>query len=149
MKKIWLLSLWILTFNFAFAQININDFNQNFEQNPKPIFMYFSTDWCGICKIQTKEIENNEVVKSQLNSDVYFLSLDGESKDEIQFLNYNFKASTLTSKTHSLVLEFVDPTEVSFPLWIILNEKLEIIGKYSGLIKSKKLEKLIQQIKKE
>lgn len=146
--KNWLFAILCFGLNPVHAQIDLKDFNQQFKQNPKPIFLYFNTDWCGICKIQEKEIEKNESIKSELNSNFYFIKLNGESLDEIDFLDLKYQPN-IQNKTHSFVTEFIPSQDVAFPLWIILDENLEVIGKFSGLIKKKNFNQLFQQIKKE
>ncbi|MBS7333343.1 MAG: thioredoxin fold domain-containing protein [Weeksellaceae bacterium] len=146
--KNWLFAILCFGLNPVHAQIDLKDFNQQYKQNPKPIFLYFNTDWCGICKIQEKEIEKNESIKSELNSNFYFIKLNGESLDEIDFLDQKYQPN-IQNKTHSFVTEFIPSQYVAFPLWIILDENLEVIGKFSGLIKKKNFNQLFQQIKKE
>ncbi|QTV05388.1 thioredoxin family protein [Faecalibacter bovis] len=146
--KNWLFAILCFGLNPVHAQIDLKDFNQQFKQNPKPIFLYFNTDWCRICKIQEKEIEKNESIKSELNSNFYFIKLNGESLNEIEFLGQKYQPNIQT-KTHSFVTEFIAYQDIAFPLWIILDENLEVIGKFSGLIKKKNFNQLFQQIKKE
>lgn len=146
--KNWLFIIFCLTFTFIQAQIDLRDFNQQFKQNSKPIFLYFSTDWCGVCKIQEKEIEKHPTIKSILNTDFYFIKLNRESEEVIEFLDQKYQSNS-QNKIHSFVTEFVPNKDVAFPLWIILDENLEVLGKFSGLIKKKNFEQLFIQIKKE
>lgn len=150
MKLIYFITF-ILCGNLCLSQININQFNQSFKDNPKPILIYFYTDWCGICKIQEKQIGNNPIVKQQLNKDVYYLKFDGETDQSITFFNQNYitNSTKYRKANHSFLTAFVPYQEINYPLWIILNKDLEIVGKYNGLIKPNKLEKIINQLKKD
>lgn len=140
--------LLLISFSFVQAQIDLIQFNQEFKQKPKPIFLYFNTDWCSVCKIQEKIIEKNNDINTILENEYYFIKLNGESKEEITFLNKVFLPNPQI-KTHSLVTEFIPSQDVAFPLWIILDKNLEVLGKFSGLIKKKNFQLLFQQIKKE
>ncbi|WP_322969814.1 thioredoxin family protein [Faecalibacter sp. LW9] len=132
----------------GFTQVNWSEFNAKFKEKPKAIMIYFYTDWCGVCKIQEKQIERDVEIQQFLQEEVYFLKINGESKDEITFLDQKFVPS-YSDKSHPFVTEFIPPKDVAYPLWIILDENLQILGKFSGLIKKKNFEQLIQQIKKE
>ena len=130
MKLIYFITF-ILCGNLCLSQININQFNQSFKDNPKPILIYFYTDWCGICKIQEKQIKKNPEVEKLLNNEVYFIKFDGENNQDITFNKLNFKANTTKYKkeNHSFLLNYFSPQEINYPLWVILNEEQEIIGK--------------------
>lgn len=131
----------------GFTQVNWSEFNAKFKENPKAIMIYFYTDWCSVCKIQEKQIERNVEIQQFLQEEVYFLKINGESKDEINFLDQKFVPS-YSDKIHQFVTEFIPPKDVSYPLWIVLDHNLEVLGKYSGLIQKKNFEKLMLQIKK-
>lgn len=130
----------------GFAQISLTDFNQNFNSNPKTIIIYFYTDWCGICKIQEKQLYNRPEIMKVLNEQSYFLKINGESKEPIQFLNSQFLVENF-SENHSFVRAFFEEKSISYPLWIILDKDLNVLGKYEGLIKIKEFKKLLSQLK--
>ena len=135
----------------CFAQVDFDQLNQLYKNEPKPILIYFYTDWCRICKIQEKQIEQNLSLKESLNNDVYFIKFDAESDRDVSFLNQNFKANSSKNKktNHSLLNAFIQQQEINYPLWIFLNQDLELIDKYPGLIQPKNLEKIINQLKKD
>lgn len=135
----------------CFAQVDFDQLNQLYKNEPRPILIYFYTDWCGICKIQEKQIDNYPALKQQLNKDVYYLKFNGESDQDVSFLNQKFIANSSKNKkmNHSLLNAFIQQQEINYPLWVILNKDLEIEGKYNGLLQSKNLEKIINQLKKD
>ncbi len=135
----------------CFAQVDFDQLNQLYKNEPRPILIYFYTDWCRICKIQEKQIEQNLSLKESLNNDVYFIKFDAESDRDVSFLNQNFKANSSKNKktNHSLLNAFIQQQEINYPLWIFLNQDLELIDKYPGLIQPKNLEKIINQLKKD
>lgn len=129
------------------AQISLTEFNFKFKEQPKIIILYFYTDWCNICKIQETQIEKNEKILEFLQQDVYFLKFNGESEDPVDFLGQRY-IPIQKVKTHPFVIEFISQHEVSYPLWIVLDHNLNVLGKFSGLIQKKNFEKLMFQIKK-
>ena len=143
--------LFSLFTSLCFSQINISQYDKLYKENSKASVIYFYTDWCGICKIQEKQIYTNQALKKQLDEEVYFLKINGEDENNLTFLNNIFKTNS-TQKlkaNHELVKTFFSPQEINYPLWVILNKNQEIVGKYSGLIKSKNLTNIINQLNKE
>lgn len=136
---------------FCFSQIDITVFNHHYHKNKKAIMIYFYTDWCSICKIQENQLERNFQLRDKLNKEVYFLKIDAESCEELTFLNHTYSSNNTTYRknTHDFVYEFIHPKEVNFPLWVIIDKKINVIGIYTGLIQSKELIQIINKIKKE
>ena len=148
MKNIQLIISFFL-FNLCFGQLDLNQFNLQFQFNPKPILLYFYTDWCAYCKIQEKEIEQNKTIKTQLENDVYYLKINGESLDDINFLGklYFAKSTQQKKNNHSFTLHFTEENEqINYPFWVIINEKQEVIGKYFGLIKNNQLYEILNKL---
>mgnify|MGYP001949708650 CR=1 FL=1 len=147
MKLFNLLFILMIT-NFCNAQIHINTLNNVFEDNPKPIIIYFFTDWCTVCKLQKNEIKKTLFSKQNIENEVYFLQLNGESKENITFLGQTFQSNSTdkNNNLHDFILNFEDPNQINFPFCVILTKDLEIIGKYNGLIKDDILIKLMNGI---
>ena len=146
MKYLFVILFFILS-NLVHAQISLTEFNFRFKEQPKIIMLYFYTDWCNVCKIQEKQIHSNPKIQAFLKNEVYYIKINGESSESINFLDQTYIPS-LDQKTHPFATIFIHKNDITYPMWIILDQNLKIIDQYSGLIKSNTFELLIDQIKK-
>lgn len=136
------LILLLITSNLH-AQIALEKFNTIFDENPKPILLFFSTNWCNYCMIQKKQIEKDDELLQILNNEIYFIELNAEAKEPIIFLKKEYKTN---GKVHSFLEEFIDKNEqISYPFWVLISKDLEIKMTYSGLIKAKNLYILLKK----
>ena len=121
------------------AQISLEKFNSIFNENPKPILLYFSTNWCSYCMIQKKQLKKEDELLQILNNDIYFIEIDAEANQSIIFLGREYKSSS-NGKMHSFLEEFIDKKDqISYPYWVLISEEFKIEMKYTGLIKNKPL----------
>lgn len=147
MKKL-LFFLIILFSNFSFGQISLEQFNRDYLMTKKATIIYFYTDWCAYCKIQENEIEKNSRIKNNLNQNFYFLKINAESTKEIIFLDEKYPPIVVNNKprTHSFAQNFVQENkDEAYPLWIILDENLNIISQYSGVLLKSQLEEVLER----
>ena len=127
------------------AQISLEKFNSIFNENPKPILLYFSTNWCSYCMIQKKQLKKEDELLQILNNDVYFIEIDAETNQPIIFLGREYKSSS-NGKMHSFLEEFIDKKDqISYPYWVLISEEFKIEMKYTGLIKNKPLKLLLKK----
>ena len=127
------------------AQISLEKFNSIFNENPKPILLYFSTNWCSYCMIQKKQLKKEDGLLQILNNDFYFIEIDAEANQSIIFLGREYKSSS-NGKMHSFLEEFIDKKDqISYPYWVLISEEFKIEMKYTGLIKNKPLKLLLKK----
>lgn len=127
------------------AQISLEKFNSIFNENPKPILLYFSTNWCSYCMIQKKQLKKEDELLQILNNDVYFIEIDAEANQSIIFLGREYKSSS-NGKMHSFLEEFIDKKDqISYPYWVLISKEFKIEMKYTGLIKNKPLKLLLKK----
>ena len=127
------------------AQISLEKFNSIFNENPKPILLYFSTNWCSYCMIQKKQLKKEDELLQILNNDIYFIEIDAEANQSIIFLGREYKSSS-NGKMHSFLEEFIDKKDqISYPYWVLISEEFKIEMKYTGLIKNKTLKLLLKK----
>lgn len=131
---------------WANAQQDLAQLNAAFAQNPKPILIEFTTDWCGYCLLQNKKIHQDQKLLAILENDYYFIELDAESEKSYHFLQREFLPNPdfPHQKTHTLVEAFVQENEtVAYPFWVLLSTDLMIEWSYSGYIATNKLYKML------
>ena len=127
------------------AQIPLEKFNSIFNENPKPILLYFSTNWCSYCMIQKKQLKKEDELLQILNNDIYFIEIDAEANQSIIFLGREYKSSS-NGKMHSFLEEFIDKKEqISYPYWVLISEDFKVEMTYTGLIKNKPLKLLLKK----
>ena len=127
------------------AQISLEKFNSIFNENPKPILLYFSTNWCSYCMIQKKQLKKEDELLQILNNDIYFIEIDAEANQSIIFLGREYKSSS-NGKMHSFLEEFIDKNEqISYPYWVLISKDFKIEMTYAGLIKNKPLKLLLKK----
>lgn len=142
--------LFCIWMNFGFSQVQVFDINQIdslMQLKAKPILMLLSTDWCSYCKVQKQLVQKSEVFKKQA-SNFYYSEFDAESFDVIIFNKTQFKSNNKKKRktTHELAMALNGNNKPVYPMWILLDENYRILYKYSGFLKPKFLDELVEKI---
>ncbi len=105
-------------------------------EDPRPIFVEFTADWCGWCKKMEKTTFKDEKVVSLLNNDYYSVKLNFDSKDTFIFDGKEYTSKQL-AKAYGIE---------GLPTMIVfspnLNDHSLIVGYQKGKQFLSKLEKL-------
>lgn len=118
----------------------------------KPTIVFLYTDWCRYCKGMEKSIFSDNEVKNSLEKGYYFVRLNGESKEEIEFRGsrFGFVPSGVKEGTHELAQLLGSVNGVlSFPSIVVLNKKMEIIYLKDGFMTKLEFLKLLSLVKEE
>lgn len=70
---------------YAFGQVD-----SLMKEEERPLVVFIHTDWRRYCNAMKNTTFQDEAVIELLNENFYFLSLDGEEKRDITFMNYTF-----------------------------------------------------------
>lgn len=114
---------------------------------PKPIVVFLYTDWCKICFGMKKNTFQNSKVIENLNSNYYFVMLNGEEKSDITFLGrtFSYKPSG-NSGIHELAKQLTNSEDkISYPTTIILNKNYEIDVLFDGYLNSRKMNSILNK----
>lgn len=123
----------------------IKELDHKMKTHPQKVLILLSTDWCAYCEVSKKLMRNGQVL-IRTNQSFYYVEFDAETTDPILFNGYEFKP-TSKSKTHPLALALNENKKnIAYPLWVILNEKYEIIYSKPGFLKPKQLQQLIDAL---
>ena len=106
---------------------------QKEEARPYVVFLY--TDWCRYCHGMKKNTFSDPEVIKIFNEDFYFVAMNAEQKDAIQFLGntFTYKPSGANTGLHELA-EALGKTngKMTYPTTVFLNAKNEIMLQYVG-----------------
>lgn len=99
------------------------ELDRAFEENPKPVFIFFHAEWCAYCKKIEREIFTKKKVIGKLNKKYYAVEMDVETEDTIHFDGQKF--SNMQSKTkrngvHQLPLLLASRKNAPFSLPVTL-----------------------------
>lgn len=110
----------------------------------KPVLILLSTDWCKYCQMQKSQIGNNKDFANKA-SQFYYVELDVEGKQPINFNGQTYKAKSndVSKGIHELAVALNGSERMSFPTWVVLNKKYEVLFRYNGVLSAKQLDELL------
>lgn len=119
-------------------------------QNPKPIIVFITTDWCKICHgMKSTTLEDRDIIQL-LNDKFYFIKLNAEEKEDITFLKrtFEYKPTGINTGLHELAnqLGSVDNVMV-YPATTFLNSNFEIDLQLTGFYNTKRMKKILAKYK--
>ena len=99
--------------------ISIQELNELYYKNPKPILLDVYTDWCGWCKEMERTTYHNRKVVEYVNTNYYAIKLNAESKDSLVFnkVKYGYNPVTRSNELAEFLLfrSMQYPTTVFMP----------------------------------
>ncbi len=117
---------------------------------PRPVAVFIYTDWCKYCAALKNTSLRNPQVVDLLNEQFYFISLDAESKTDIQLAGrtFSFKPSGNNQGIHELS-EQLGTTNgvVAYPTLCFLNADYEIVFQYNQFINATDLAKVLEGLR--
>lgn len=117
--------------------------------SPKPVLVFIHTDWCRYCLGMQQVTFSDEEVQMILNEEIYFVSLDAESEEDIVFRNHRFRfqPSGRGTGVHELAYALGNQKgELAYPTTCILNPEYEIDFQYSGFISARKMKRILGDV---
>lgn len=111
------------------------------ESQPKKIFMDVYTDWCGWCKVMSKNTFSNPQIAAYINQYFYPVRFDAETIDTLEYLGKTYINKNAGEKraTHDLAYVFTN-NRPSYPTITYLDEKGKMIQSIPGYMDVKKIE---------
>ncbi len=117
--------------------IEFDELNKKMRAEPRPILIFIHTDWCKFCAMQDNNTFRQQEIVEHLNNKYYCLRLNGESEEDIVFLNrtYGFKASGANTGSHELAVFLGNENgELTYPTTVVLSKFFQPVYRTSGFI---------------
>lgn len=127
--------------NYAFENISVFQ-----KKEARNLVIFIETDWCTYCKQMKATTFKNKEIQQLLDEKFYFIKLNAEEKNPIDFngKTYNFQPTGFKTGVHELALKFNSENQNSYPLLIVLNSQNEILLQYNGFLNKKEMQKLLE-----
>ena len=130
--------------SFSFEQLDSLQ-----EVDKRPIAVFIHTDWCKYCNAMLNTTFNNEVVQNALNQSFYYVELNAESNDAIQFRNLVFKFKTTGKDVgiHELAERLAMLNgRINYPTMCFLNSDFEIVFQYTEYLDAEKMIEVLNEL---
>lgn len=150
LSRFLIVILSICAWQVSHAQIlptKIQQVDSLMAQQPKPILVLLSTNWCQYCAMQHRQIQKNENFKKE-SAFFYFVDFDAQSKEKIKFQNkeYVYKPTGINIGTHELALALNGNSKITYPSWVLLNQQYQPIFRHNGLLNPQQINDLLEAI---
>lgn len=119
------------------------------QQAPRPVVVFLHADWCKFCASMKNTTFQDKQIQELLSDKFYFVSFDGESKEDVRFLGntFRYRPSGANTGVHELAEQLgTKDGELSYPTVTFLNAKYEILYQHNGFLSAKKLKKVLNRL---
>ena len=114
----------------------------------RSIAVFLHANWCKFCKNMEQTTFKNDAIVQLLNEQYYFISFDGEQKEEIRFnqRNFAFQPHGRNSGTHELATALGSINgELTYPSFVLLNPQYEITFQHNTFLNAREMKVILEQ----
>lgn len=101
--------------------------------NPRKIFVYIHTEWCGWCRRMESETFSNAVIVDYLNTNFYAVKLNAEETEPITFRGVTYENDGARGRRtpHGFATAILQG-RMSYPAIAFFDEQLQLITSLPG-----------------
>lgn len=119
------------------------------KDNPKKMIIDLYTDWCKWCKVMDDNTFAHPVIAKYINDNYYAVKFNAESTKTVKFAGQTFVNQKQGSRSpHDLAVALTQG-KLSYPTYVFMDEKNQIIHVQPGYIEPKQFEPMIAYISEE
>ena len=123
--------------------ISFEQLSDSLEMNPKPVLLFFHTDWCSYCRKMLNETFQDPKVIQKLNTEYYAVEFDAESIDSVFFdgvIYTNSSSRKRTGNYHELFKILMGGSDKHvFPITLVMNADFSVKMKKINYLSIKQL----------
>lgn len=117
--------------------------------NEKHVFIDVYTEWCGWCKRMDKSTFTDPEIVEIMNKYFIPIKFDAEQKETIQYSGREFNFVDNGRKGYNELAAALMQNKMSYPTFILLNEKTQMIQPLPGFKSAEDLKPILLYIGKE
>ena len=118
--------------------ITVQQLNEFYAKNPKPVLIDIYTDWCGWCKEMDRTTYTHDKLASYINDHYYAVKFNAESRDAITFNKKTFKYNA-QHRTNELAI-YLTGGQLSYPTTVFMSGTDGQPAPLPGYMKPKQME---------
>lgn len=119
------------------------------KSEPKPIFIFFTADWCRYCKNVEQTSFKDKTIVETLNKNFYVELFDIETNHPIDWngRTFTFKSTGIGTGVHELAEELgtIDGV-LNTPTFMLMDKQINVIFRYGGYMDSKQILAMLQAV---
>lgn len=118
--------------------------DSSMREEPKPLLILLSTDWCRYCRMQKDQLRKNKEFQEAL-SRFYFVEFNAESEESVCFRGKTWPYTPTGESTgiHTLAVELSGGQEAAYPAWVLLDKDYQPLFRYNGILGPERLKVLL------
>lgn len=118
--------------------LTVQELNEAYAKNPKPVLVDIYTDWCGWCKEMDRTTYKHEKLAAYINEHYYAVKFNAESRDAVTFNKKTYKYNA-QYRTNELAL-YLTGGQLSYPTTVFMSGTDGQPAPLPGYMKPKQME---------